>query len=234
MVIAAGAVSIEAQPRKFRWTTELCEFEGTYDARKYTLEQLKDTAALVADKGLPLQADATVWKYADIDALSVEALDREYREKAARLKALKLVAAPEFEALRAARLRELEEHYRLSRTTMLAYRTPAVIKDYRGADSCVARYAAPLAEGGDALLAVWRTVNEEGRRRNASPERIEARFNEQLNSPARLEFALVEVMSFGWWNCANEFVERVADDGRSEARFKKLFSKVRTVYCDEP
>ena len=137
-------------------------------------------------------------------------------------------------ALREARLRELEEHYRLSRTTMLAYRTPEVIKDYRGADACAARYAAPLAKGGDELLAVWRTVNEEGRRRNADPARVEARFNEQLNSPARLEFARVEVMSFGWWNCANEFVARVADDGAYETRFKKLFSKVRTVGCDEP
>jgi hypothetical protein len=42
-------------------------------------------------------------------------------------------------------------------------------------------------------------------------------------------------MAFGWWNCANEFIERPeqASDGTAEKEFRKLFTRVKEV-CDEP
>lgn len=57
-----------------------------------------------------------------------------------------------------------------------------------------------------------------------------------MASPDRLKFALVETMSFGWWNCANAAIE-YAPDGFSEgieAEFKKFFKTTKTISCDEP
>ncbi|MGI8639446.1 MAG: hypothetical protein ACR2MG_05770 [Pyrinomonadaceae bacterium] len=42
-----------AQTKKFRWTTELCELESVYDAKKYTEMQLKDTMRLFASDYFP-------------------------------------------------------------------------------------------------------------------------------------------------------------------------------------
>jgi hypothetical protein len=57
-----------------------------------------------------------------------------------------------------------------------------------------------------------------------------------MASPDRLKFARVEVMSFGWWNCANEFIKYdQGDNGPAREReFRKLFMRVRNLGCDEP
>ena len=80
-----------AQTKKFRWTTELCELEGTYDAKKYTDAQLKNTVKLFAAESFDIQTEATVWKYEEIKKLSVPALDKEYESKSTALKKLDIV-----------------------------------------------------------------------------------------------------------------------------------------------
>lgn len=59
-------------------------------------------------------------------------------------------------------------------------------------------------------------------------------FEEQYASPDRMKFALVEVMTFGWWNCANKAIKYVDYDGSQEREFRKLFIRVKTISCDEP
>src|SRR3712207_969304 len=81
IVILCGTLMITAQTKKFRWTTELCEFEGTYDSSKYTEAQLRNTLKLFAIGEFGIEADATPQSYADIEKLSVDALDKEYNLK---------------------------------------------------------------------------------------------------------------------------------------------------------
>jgi hypothetical protein len=235
IAVAGFADSTAAQTKKFRWTTELCEFEGTYDARKYSETELRNTLKLFALGGeFRINAEATVWKFEDIARLDVGALDREYNRVTSDLKNLKIARAPYFENLRQRKLKEIEQVYRLSRVTMRAYANPALIGEYKSAAACVTKFAAPLANGGADLLGVWRAVNEDSRRKNADPARLEKIFNEQMNSADREKFARVEVMSFGWWNCANESIEYVEHDGTQEKEFRKLFARVKTISCDEP
>lgn len=223
-----------AQTKKFRWATELCEFEGAYDARKFSEARLRNTLKLFAPGEFRINTNATVWKFEDIAKLDVGALDREYAQTTAALKNLRIVAAPYFENLRRQKLKEIEQVYALSRATMLAYKNPSVINEYARAGACAAKFAAPLKNGGEDLLNIWRVVNEDSRSKNSSPERLKAVFEEQMNSPDREKHARVEVMSFGWWNCANESIEYVEYDGAQEKEFKKLFARVKTISCDEP
>jgi len=117
---------------------------------------------------------------------------------------------------------------------MQAYENPAVIRQYTGAESCVKRYANPLINGGDELLNVWRRVNEDSRSKNADPERLRKIFDQQYKSTDKFKFARLEVMTFGWWNCANEFIQYEQNYDRPEKEFKKAFARVRTISCDEP
>ncbi len=234
ILILCATAATYAQTKRFRWTTELCEFEGTYDAKTYTDAQLKNTLKLFNFGDFEINTEATVWKYEEIKKLNVAALDKEYESKSAALKHLDIVKSAYWERFRERKLKELKQVYELSRVTMLGYNEPSKLKEATIGESCIAKFANPLINGDDELLAIWRTVNEDTRRNNGDPERIKRIFEAEYDSPDRLKFARVEVMSFGFWNCANNFIERIEYDGSHEEEFKKLFKKTRTVYCDEP
>src|SRR5687767_8719102 len=90
------AVSVHAQPKSFRWSSELCEHVGTYDSKKYTEAQLRDTMKLMDYTMTSLTNYPHVWKWEDIEKLDVDALDAEYKVKMEKLKALNVVAVPYF------------------------------------------------------------------------------------------------------------------------------------------
>lgn len=223
-----------AQTKKFRWTTDLCEFEGTYDTKKYTAAQLENTVKLFYSEFSLNAIDPTPREFEKIKLLDVKILDAEYAAKSNALKRLNIVKNDYWETRRQARLKELEQVYQLSRATILGHTNPAKLNEVKFAGACAAKYANPLISGGDELLKIWLVVNEEGRRRNGDPARIERIFNEQFNSPERFQYAHIEVMTFGWWNCANGFIERDDNGGDVFEEFKKLFKRTKTIYCDEP
>jgi len=241
MFVVALAVVFAAighgQTKTFRWDTELCEFSGTYNSRKYTETQLRNTVRLMRQGELSLGVtDATVWNHDEIPKLDIAKLDRDYERVKRELTNLVFVKTPFWEAVRQAKLRETEQIYRLSRATMQAYTRPEVLRAYQGAERCKAGFAEPIIAGGESLLEAWRRVNEDSRSKNADPERLRRIFEQQMASPDRLKFALIETMAFGWWNCANEFIEydSGANNETREREFRKLFIRVRKIRCDEP
>ena len=219
-----------AQTKKFRWGTELCLFESAYDTKKYTEAQLKDTVKLFHLDFFPNTINAAPFKYADIEKLNVITLDKEYEMRVNALKRLNMVKIKYWETLRRKQLKELKQVYQLSRATILGYANPARLRDVTFADACVQKYASTLANGGDDLLTVWREVNEKIQSGHSAPEHVKKEFEEELNSPEKFQYAQVEVMAFGWWNCANALIDR---EDKSEEN-QKIFKQTRTVECDEP
>lgn len=234
LVIFSVSATAFAQTKKIRWTYDLCEFEGTYDSVKYSEAKLRNTLSLINNGGFTIETDATPFSIADVKKLNVAALDREYALKSARLKNLAVVDSAYFESLRQKRLKELEQVYRLSKITMLAHAAPVKLRDYTAADSCVESYAEPLINGGGELLGAWRRVNEKARQNNADPAHVKSIFDRRYNSPEKYDYARIEVMTFGWWNCANQFIEYVEQDGKERKNFERLFRRVRKIECDEP
>ena len=222
------------QSKKFRWSAGMCEFEGTFNTKKYSATQLKDTAKLIGDNlGLDTSA-GTVWKFDEIKSLNFEPVEARYQQKVKELKGLKIVIVPFWEERRTQLLRELEQYYFLIKFTMASYTDPKALLGYKYADSCIAKYAQPLIDGGNPLFKVWEEVNVKSRRTNASPERIKKLFDEQRKSAEAENFARIEVTAFGWWNCANALVDQGVDYSIREKNFKKLFIRVRTISCETP
>jgi len=207
---------------------------GTYNAKKVTKERLADTVKLMREySSMGLNTQATVFKPADLPRLSLVDLEAEYKQTRAEIAALKVVASPYWIKQQQAKLAELDRYYELSRITIRGHKEPRVLLEYPRAEQCKTRYAQPLIAGGDALLNAWRTLNVEQRKKNADPERVRREYEAQLASPERMEFALVEVMTFGWWNCANETIDYVPNDGAQGREFEKQFTRIRRE-CDEP
>jgi hypothetical protein len=147
-----------------------------------------------------------------------------------------IIRSPFWETIRKKRINELDQYYALARATITAYTKPTILRAYAGAPSCKIRFAEAIIAGDDALLKTWRIVTEDSKSKNSDPDRLQRIFDEQMASPDRLKFALIDVMSFGWWNCANQFIEYDTTDDVEvrEREFRKLFTRVREVQCDEP
>lgn len=234
LLISLAAVCAAAQTRTFKWTDELCEYSGTYDARKVTAKQLQNTYDLLLTPDASFAADAAVFQIEDIARLDVAKLDAEYAKRSAALKTADIVKKPYWQNLRAKKLKILEQTYRLARVEMLAFNEPSALTQYKDAPACSTRYADPLIAGGDSLLAAWVEVNQASRKVNADPERVRRVYEEKLASNDRMRYAFIEVMGFGFHNCANQLIDYVTLDGSQAAEFKKLFKSVKTISCDEP
>jgi hypothetical protein len=233
LCLAAG---LAAQTRTFTFQDELCTYRGTYDAKSYSAAQLLNTYKLVEGHSYNLlEYNSTAFEYADIAKLDVAGFDALYKRKTSELRSLQIVPVKYFEELRQAHLREMELVYRHNRAVMLGYKDPKALLEFTEAPrECVTQWANPLIAGGDELVDAWRRVNEEARTKNLDPERLRRRFEQQMRSPDKMKFAYLEVMNFGWSNCANDAVPYVERDGTQLAQFKKLFKTVRTLRCDEP
>lgn len=229
------AVGANAQTKTFRWSSELCDHVGTYNSKKYTEAQLRDTLKLMDYTMAGLFKYPSVWKWDDIDNLDLPALETEYKDKLAKLNALDVVPVPYFQTAKKAQIKQIEQQFVFYRTKLLAYKTPEVLRDYPGAESCKAKFVEPLIKKDQSLLDVWLEVNMASRSRNADPARLKREFDAEMASPDRIQFAIVEVMGFGWGNCANAYIERDkgASDGGHEKAFRKLFTRAR-MNCSEP
>ncbi|MBS1794887.1 MAG: hypothetical protein JSS81_13590 [Acidobacteria bacterium] len=236
VVLVLASLPVSAQLRKFRWETELCTLEGTYDAKTTTAERLRNTYRMHHSTDFDLDTiDATVFRWTDLGKLrTLASLDAEYRRKRAALEKLRIVETPFWLEFRKKKLVALERDYRLAHASVQSYRKPEALREVTFADRCIANYANPLIAGGDALLAAWRTLNEEQRRQNGDPERVRREYEAQLASPDRLNYARVEVTTFGWWNCVNAEIDRGDENGSATKNFESLFKKVRQIRCDEP
>ncbi|NNF00206.1 MAG: hypothetical protein HKN25_14400 [Pyrinomonadaceae bacterium] len=223
-----------AQTKTFSWENPACAMEGKYDSQKYTEKQLKDTWELVSSTGaIPLFTQTSVFKYEDIGKLSVEDLDTEYRTVSNKVKNLEVVKDPYWQRLKKAKIRETDEFYKLKRLSMQSYKTPSVLRKYEGASFCKDFYVEPLVKGGEYLRATWLKVNMDSRQQNSGPGRMKRKFDMENARRDWEKFARVEVMNFGWGNCANKTIPYVENDGSAEMRFRKLFISVKEE-CDEP
>lgn len=234
-----------AQQAVFEWESEsgICSASGRFNTKKYTKEQLADTLKLSQQLNSPhFTTSVTVMptvggeidkQFAELEGQDVADLETSYKNKVAEIKALKLVKSAYWEEMRAKRLADLEKAYNFYRTTFLAWYTPAELKNYKQAPQCVEKYAEPLIKGGDALIAAWRERLAEAKKVNAFPEGLQKKFDTQFNSPDKMRYARMDVMTFGWWNCANAAMYDGTENTNYNAEFARLFTNLKEV-CEEP
>jgi hypothetical protein len=235
VLLAAGGAS--AQVKKFEWEDLTCLYQSAFDARVYSEKQILNTYALwrAGDDYRMDTFDAAVFKLADMPKLrTVESLDAEYRQKSEALRELEIVNVPFWRDFKAQKLVALERDYLLARASVKAYANAEALREVTFADACVARFAPPIIAGGDELLRLWREVNEENRAKNSEPERIRREFERRLASADKFRHAQVEVLTFGWWNCANAEIRRPGETGEHVAQFRKLFKTSKKKICDMP
>jgi hypothetical protein len=217
----------------FKWTTELCENTGTYNPKKYSEVQLKNTYDLwFAFSGIALKTKTNAHFIEDIEKLNIYKLMSEYIDKKD-LYNREIISTPFWNKLKAERLQELEDEYELKKITIEAYSNPSILLNNRFSKYC-SEYAQVLSSNDTIeLLKSWRNLIEKQKNKNGAPEKFMEKYNEKYISKDRLIYAKIELMTYGWWNCGNSTIRRLNDDGTMEKEFNKIFSNIKRE-CDEP
>ncbi|MBN2693998.1 hypothetical protein JXR93_04980 [bacterium] len=218
----------------FKWDSEVCENSGVYNSEIYTEEKLKNTIELVKTTGsVALNTSAIVFSKDDIKKLSLDELNKEYNTERAKLVKTTLVDGDFWKKYKEDRIKMLDDEYQLKKITIEAFSNPKVLLDNRFTEKCKEFALALNSETDAPLFDAWKKIVDENMKTNGSPESLLKTYNEQRKSEDSLLFAKVEVMTFGWWNCANDQLVQIYSDGKDLEQFEKIFSKIDRV-CDEP
>lgn len=217
----------------FKWNTELCTNEGSYDSNKYTASELTATYKLWWDSHGYLDLDVLPRNDDEFPTATIEKLDQEYNQGLKELQNLKVVNENYWLELKKNKIRELNERYELKKIALAASSRPQVLMENRFTEHC-SEYAEALSSTDDELLIQkWTELVKKQMETNGSPERVLAKFNQQNASNRRLFYARNQLLTYGWWNCANKVIYHFEDDGTPQNEFEKLFSNIKKE-CDEP
>lgn len=221
--------------KKFAWQTEMCESWGYYDPNTYTEQQLRDTYFLWFEFNSVTSFDADVtldypelFNHAYISSTS-QKLDDDYKRTSEKLKKLDIIPAQPWLDLQQLAIKHFDELYELKKLTIEAHLDSTLLLDTPYTNACNS-YAEALASADSTLLLnTWRQVVELKKSTNGIPENVERKYQEKLNSPDKMLHARIDVMTFGWWNCANrqrKYIDGIHGDRNLQAAFIKLFVKV--------
>jgi hypothetical protein len=215
----------------YTWESEMCQFSGRYDPRRYTKAQLDGTwdvlsrSALLADHAVLLAPE-------DIAKLSLDSLERHYAQAHAHYLNLQVIPRPVWQQLKKARLREVEADYQAKKLLIQAFTNPQVLLTAAAAKGCRA-YVQGLAQQNDSLIRRdWRLLVEEQVKHNGAPQYLKDRFLERAASDDWLGYAKIDLLAFGWWNCANDKIPRAEPTPKMHRQFEQLFTEVKTE-CEE-
>lgn len=219
----------------FKWETELCENESTFNARLYTKEELAGTQQLWRmTGGILLDVNDAAFKPDQIaDLTTLKELEAEYRKKKKELLDLKVVNESYWIEVKKQLVKAMKDEYDLSRIAIQAYTNPDILKGNRFSKVCPDLITALTSSDTSLLMASWKAQVKEQCKNNGSPESLMKRFEEEYNDPDRVTYARVELITFGWINRVNETITHVANDEKINDKFYNLFLKTHSE-CAEP
>ena len=225
-------INIFAQNAKYTWDDELCTCQGIFDSTKISREQIDNTFKYLW-WSVGILTEATAWDKYDLVGLNSKALQLECDTRLNELKNKNFINTPFWHKLLLARIAEVESICQLKRVTLLAYKNPQILKEHSKAYSLCSEYADALIEGKHKLMTTWKKLHAASVANNMYVEKSEKEFNNKFHSADSLFNARLEVMMFGWWNCANGLIPYVFHTEKISGEFKKIFKKY-DCDCNEP
>ncbi|GHA63681.1 hypothetical protein [Pontibacter akesuensis] len=231
----------DTSAKKFEWQFGLCENTGFYETGKFSEKQLRDTYFLLFEYNsvTALNTDATLdepeYYNANYIGNSLKKLEQEYLVAVQKLKKLDLVPTQFWLKHKELSLLQLEELYKLKKLALEAHLNPTLLEGTPNSDKCRRYISALISEDTTELLNAWKKHVELKKSNNGAPEKLEQEYQRQLETTDRLLFARIDLMNYGWWNCANnqrKYVDGFNQEGQMTKEFDRLFIKVESE-CDE-
>ncbi|WP_326981136.1 hypothetical protein VUJ46_12715 [Chryseobacterium sp. MYb264] len=221
----------------FNFETELCTNKGYFDANTYSKEEIQNTYKLWFELGGLSLNDPAVFKLEDLQQVRrdknqlLAKLDKDFTEKKALIQNLKVVNTPYWQNVKTQTAQALVQEYELDKIKIMAYSDPSVLLNSKF-KSC-SHFARVLNSGDNEIIEEWRKMREQMSKKNGDPQRIMDEFESRLNSSYKKDYAILDLIVFGWGNCANDEIQRPEHDEKMSKQFESLFIKTDSE-CDEP
>ncbi|AZB18591.1 hypothetical protein EG352_12780 [Chryseobacterium indologenes] len=219
----------------FHFVTELCDNKGHYDANTYSREEIEGTYALWYTLSGTLLDTPSVFDLNNLQLVRCDKdkilakLDKDFSDKKKLIQNLKVVNVPYWQNIKKMKYEALLQQYAMEKMQVSAYSDPAVLLTGKNCQN----FSKALNSGDDEMVREWRKLREEMSRRNSNPQRIMNEFNNHLNSPDKRDYAIIDLITFGWGNCANDEIPNPLHDEKMSKEFENLFLKI-DAECDEP
>jgi len=221
----------------FSFETELCNNKGHFDANQYTKQEIEGTYQLWFQLGGLLLNAPHIFKLEDLQQVRrdknqvLAKLDQEFAEKKKVFENLRVVNTPYWQNIKAQTYQALLQEYELNKIQILAYSDPSVLlsSTFKGCN----HFARVLNSGDNEIIEEWRKLREQMSKKNGDPQRIMDEFESHLNSSYKKDYAVLDLIVFGWGNCANDEIRRPQRDEKMNKEFDALFLKI-DAECDEP
>lgn len=218
----------------YTWLGIACEYESIYDNKIYSRQEIQNCYELSVTFNFHLNNTVSVFDIEDLENLSISELDKDYEQKITRLKKMRLPQSNEWELLRTQKINELNLLYKLNQIEYNAFMEDlTALKSFITEDSCMEHYRLCLENGGEYLLNCWYSYTNERASKNGFPEKVWKTYYSELVSEDKFLHAKIDLLTFGWGNCANRHIERMNQDDARDL-FESLFISTNTVECDEP
>lgn len=217
------------------WETELCTQIGTFDKSKYSKEQLRGAFKLwFTNNALQISTRDVVFnakEYSTFDSKGqLLKLEKEYAIKKAAYAAIKLPPGRIWKDLLQNRIKDLDETYELSQLSLKAHSDPSVLLKNRFAQHCPEYIEALASEDPELLMAAWQRLKA---RKDSYTESSFTKYKNSLTPEMRIAAARTDLLTYGWYNCANRQIDHEMPNVNYSEEFDKLFISVE-VECDEP
>lgn len=224
----------------YQYTDDLCTNKGYFDPKKYKKEEIDGVYQLLYKYSGAFFDTKSVFNLNDLDDVRknknvyLVKLEQQYKEKKAAIANLKIIDAPIWKNLFNQTIQILDNEYNLDKETLNAFLDPTTLKNSKYYTSCKKYIDAINAPDAPTKYAFWKTYATERSKNNADPAGQMKKFNQKVQSPRKDDYAMIDLIGFGFHNCANgSFRSNPNDDAKLYKSFEKIFEKVKRD-CDEP
>lgn len=222
----------------YKYGTELCSNVAQYDSKLYTKKQLDGVYKIWYQLSGSLLSTESVFTLKDLNKVRAEKdmilrkLDLDYEEKKEEISQIEVVDTEYWKDTKKFLLKSLDAEYEWEKTKIIAFSEPSAVINSKFSKDCN-HFALALNTDQETMIVEWKKLRENMSKQNADPERIMNQFREQLNTNQMKDYAFIDLITFGWGNCANKNVPRLVHDEAMNKEFEALFIKINSE-CDEP
>ncbi len=233
--VFSGFLSDTLSEVTYEWVDELCSYLGRYDTKRYTKTEIDNCYKIIYGQYFYLSNSPSVYKISDIEDLNKNDLTTEYLKKMNDIQKLKLPKESKWQEHKQNIIVYLNESYKMYSICYDAYSTLdfKVLDGFWKTDDLLKAYSNALQGTDDELLETWERFTSKQAEKNGSPEKVWEDYRYMKNSQNWREHAKVQIMTFGWWNAANKYINTY-EGYKYVEDFSKLFSSMKEMGCDEP
>jgi hypothetical protein len=234
LLLAVYPQEAQSARKRIELMSEPCYYMLTFDPKKADEARIRNTFELLVPPD-----EATSWLVSfsypvfsagEIKTIDPESVARQCAESLGKLRSLELLRLAGVESQRGVAIAELEDSCGYHRLNAAGYRNPSVLRQYTPAAQCF-RFVDAL-EGKTDLTAMFDEIHRGRCEDNANPKLCRADLQKKRGNAEEMK---VDVLNFGWNNCALGFTLRNTSKNAETKRklgqaFLKTY-KAREVNC---